>query len=835
MSSFDYRAINITGWNAQTWSDHALVDKALEYIKAQGGNLAVVDWGVKFAEDGSMIPLTSASSMTPVAADLEYLIDKAHALGLQVFLKPHVANLDGANRNSANTSLATFSVDKYFPAWSSYLDGLGDMAKRKGVEGIVFGTETDFLDSDFRPQWASLISSLRSHFSGLLSYDAMFSMYANSKDVGEVVFWDLVDIIGASLYVPLASSGDPTIAQMEGAWTNNPVGDIGNISTYLKSLSDKFGKPVMALEGGYQSINGAVTPDHLNEQPNVGQTINNALQADALRVYLSMLERYGGDWLKGVSLWQVTPELMKPGLETSIYNTHEFTFYGKPAGDVVKAFFTGAQTYADTTYHGGWLGDTIDAGPAADTIWAGGGSDVIAAGAGDDVIHQNAIAPGDAPHTTTTISVTLYGGIVEGVAPQLSVYVNGAKVGTINVAAVEARRESSGQVVTTSQTVAITLPAGVTVDTLKIVHDNDVYKGPGLDRNAFIQAISIDGVALNAADATYHPGSSPAKPGTWALYEEGYVELGLAPYKSAVALSSHDDDRINGGDGFDTVVYAGAAKDYALLQTQTGWTVKDLRANSPDGTDTLRNIEALRFSNGTINTADLATVSGWFAHMLREDLSGAHAELGTQTALSMSLGQKTSAQALVDMVKQAGATTSVATLSYEFFTGKIPGQAGIDYLVSPTGPNGNNLNSAYYQSFNLENRYINFAVNLGKLGEGAAKFAADYGDLSLFDATRKAYATIFGGTPSDAKIHALIDSRVDYFAAYGRDGAAGIGTKAAMVGWLLAEAQKADLGVLVKANDAWIMDLSDGSVPFAINILAPEAGYWKADYIFGGG
>jgi hypothetical protein len=80
----------------------------------------------------------------------------------------------------------------------------------------------------------------------------------------------------------------------------------------------------------------------------------------------------------------------------------------------------------------------------------------------------------------------------------------------------------------------------------------------------------------------------------------------------------------------------------------------------------------------------------------------------------------------------------------------------------------------------------------------------------------------------------MIDSRADYFAAYGGDGTGGIGTKAAMVGWLLAEAQKADLGVMVRSNDAWLTDLSDGSAPYAIDILDPAKGYYKADFIFGG-
>lgn len=174
-------------------------------------------------------------------------------------------------------------------------------------------------------------------------------------------------------------------------------------------------------------------------------------------------------------------------------------------------------------------------------------------------------------------------------------------------------------------------------------------------------------------------------------------------------------------------------------------------------------------------------------------------------------------------------------MNYQFFTGKIPSQGGIDYLVSPTGPNPNNLNSAYYQSFNLENRYINFAVNLGKIGEGNAKFTNEYGSLSLFEATRKAYGAIFGGTPNDAKVQALLSGGRDlYFEAYGKDGLNGIGTKAAMVGWLLAEAEKGDLGVMARSNAAWLTDLSDGSAPFAIDILAPSAGYYKSDFVFGG-
>lgn len=186
-------------------------------------------------------------------------------------------------------------------------------------------------------------------------------------------------------------------------------------------------------------------------------------------------------------------------------------------------------------------------------------------------------------------------------------------------------------------------------------------------------------------------------------------------------------------------------------------------------------------------------------------------------------GQMTEAAALNTIVNLADASAAVATVSYAFFTGRTPGEGGMDYLLSPIGPNPNNLNSAYYQSFNAENRYINFAVNLGRDGEGKAAFEAEYGAKSLFEATRTAYAKIFGATPGDAKVHALIDDRVDYFAAYGKTD---LGTKAAMVGWLLAEAMKADVGMMARASNAYFTDMADGA-PFAVDLVGQ---YGKAEY-----
>jgi Ca2+-binding RTX toxin-like protein len=383
-------------------------------------------------------------------------------------------------------------------------------------------------------------------------------------------------------------------------------------------------------------------------------------------------------------------------------------------------------------------------------------------------------------------------------------------------------------------------------DQIWLASENGLYNmgsdvidgGDGLDTVQV--AFATFGVSINlgiTGQQPFAPGLTLSIKNVERLFGGDYGDKLTGDAGDNVIGGYNGDDVIDGGAGQDTVYMRGYAENFAVTWTANGWQIADKRTfaapgsvgTSYEGVDLVKNVEFIQYYDKTVALGDGMTFV--VGNILRQ--AGASA---TATDLSgrLGAGALTGAQAVSELVTKAGATTSVATLAYEFFTGKIPGQAGIDYLVSPTGPNANNLNSAYFQSFNLENRYINFAVNLGKLGEGKDAFAAKYGTMSLFDATREVYKTIFGAAPTDEKIHALIDTRTSYFATYGGDGANGIGTKAAMAGWLLAEAQKADLGVMVKSNDAWLTDLADGSAPFAIDILDPAKGYYKTDFVFGG-
>ncbi len=200
-----------------------------------------------------------------------------------------------------------------------------------------------------------------------------------------------------------------------------------------------------------------------------------------------------------------------------------------------------------------------------------------------------------------------------------------------------------------------------------------------------------------------------------------------------------------------------------------------------------------------------------------------HADAQQLTTLKnqYAAGNISSAELSQKVAAMASDTTAVAVQAYQFFTGKTPLAAGITHLVdSPDNPN--DLTDPYYATFNEANRYINFAVNLGKLGEGKEAFAAGYGALSFEAAIRKAYDVVIGnsvaaanGVNVDAAV-AYVAGRQSYFAAYGGDD---IGTKAAMVGYLMQAGLEAKFGHYAKATTAFLIDAMDGTASYNVPLL----------------
>ncbi|WP_269714002.1 Ig-like domain-containing protein [Caulobacter sp. NIBR2454] len=200
----------------------------------------------------------------------------------------------------------------------------------------------------------------------------------------------------------------------------------------------------------------------------------------------------------------------------------------------------------------------------------------------------------------------------------------------------------------------------------------------------------------------------------------------------------------------------------------------------------------------------------------------ATAQAAAKLQADLAAGRITVEQAQSGLVDLAMPTTGVAHDVYKFFTGAPPTEAGMTWLIdSPT--NANDLTDAYYAAFSVENRYINFAVNLGKVGEGRAGFEAAYGSLSFSESVSKAYDAVIGfddATEAGFDVQGAlryIESQKAYFDALGGDA---IGAKAAMVGYVVSLGGSFHVGEYYEALKEHVIEAITSSLS-----SAPNAGW----------
>ena len=171
--SFDIKSFNICSWGKSGFADKEKDLLAFAYVQSMGCNYVTLDFVLNFKSDGTMVPADSPSSLHVNWNDLEWMISKAHELGLKVILKPHTS-IEGKtqNINGSNTDPNVFLAKNFFAGMNSYISALSNMATQHGVEVLSIGTENDVMDTKNRSEWLDLISNVRKQFKGQLTYDS---------------------------------------------------------------------------------------------------------------------------------------------------------------------------------------------------------------------------------------------------------------------------------------------------------------------------------------------------------------------------------------------------------------------------------------------------------------------------------------------------------------------------------------------------------------------------------------------------------------------------------------------------------------------------------------
>jgi hypothetical protein len=326
-SGFQYNGMDYTDYSA---TGYLTSTPAAQAIRATGANYTAVmaTWYVQtpdattIAAETTSTPGYNSSSdpLSPTDAAVVAAIQALQAQGITVTLKPHVDSIDGTWRGEFTWPSTDTTTDEqqawltgWFTSYQSFILHFAKIASDNGVGTLVIGTEFTKLtgntcDGSCETYWQQyVITPLRQQYPDLtLVYGA------NATSAGDefttVSFWNDIDIIGVDGYFPIDNSADcntatppdPTLAELEAGWTDNPCSGDFNAVQALKNLASGYpGKPLIFTEIGYPSATGSNAAPY-NYTP--AGAFDDVEQNNLYQAFFDIFSQQTS-WMKGVFWW----------------------------------------------------------------------------------------------------------------------------------------------------------------------------------------------------------------------------------------------------------------------------------------------------------------------------------------------------------------------------------------------------------------------------------------------------------------------------------------------------------------------------------------------------
>lgn len=253
---------------------------------------------------------------TPSDRVLRRTIARARELGLEVAFIPSL-QLERAGPRDWRGSLRPPSWARWFAGYRRELLHWARLAEDEGVSLLAVGSELSTSDGQ-EAQWRALIRDVRAEFSGELTYSANWDHFE------AVRFWDALDYVGLSAYFELTRSTEPTAEELQRAWRSHR----GALATWQHQTG--LDRPFLLLEVGYPSLDGGAA------QP-WNYTLTTDVDLDEQRLCYEAF----------AATWKDAPPLLAGAFFYEWWGEggrrdRTYTPRGKPAADVVKAFFGAA-------------------------------------------------------------------------------------------------------------------------------------------------------------------------------------------------------------------------------------------------------------------------------------------------------------------------------------------------------------------------------------------------------------------------------------------------------------------------------------------------------------
>ncbi len=245
------RGITIsTHGNGRDWGTDRIVP-AISEIKELGGNWICVHPYARINANGQVSFRAWAEENPP--QHLLRPIREAHAQGMKVLIKPHLAYWGSPFSWRGEITFAEAEQwDRFFSSYQSWITKVARACKE--ADGFAVGTELDKTIQHDKA-WRQIITAVRLETPAALTYAA------NWTDYQRVGFWDALDTIGIQAYFPLADKVGASQEELQKGWAK--------VMAKLRPFAKKLNRKIVFTELGYNNAHRApIEPwDHRSDGP----------------------------------------------------------------------------------------------------------------------------------------------------------------------------------------------------------------------------------------------------------------------------------------------------------------------------------------------------------------------------------------------------------------------------------------------------------------------------------------------------------------------------------------------------------------------------------------
>lgn len=239
---------------------------------------------------------------------------------LKIMLKPHIWLLNYSGKWRSDIRMENEKDwDLWFKNYEKVIVHYANLAKELEIDALCIGTELFQTVRGHNEKWVNMIKKVKMVYPGKLTYAANWY-----KEYEDVKFWNELDFIGIQAYFPLGTSENPTITDINEAWS----GYKKKISVLANSLSKK----VIFTELGYKNMLGTTIRPWEWPEKISGYILDEELQSRAFESFFQSF--WDETWFAGVFIWKWYPH------EPKVFrNRLDFSPQKKKAEAVIAEWF----------------------------------------------------------------------------------------------------------------------------------------------------------------------------------------------------------------------------------------------------------------------------------------------------------------------------------------------------------------------------------------------------------------------------------------------------------------------------------------------------------------